>query len=146
MNFQINRASGVLLHPTSLPSPFGIGDLGHEARAFIDFLKGAGQTLWQVLPLTPTGYGDSPYQSISAFAGNPLLIDLRALVADGFLETDQLAEAFVDSDRVDFESARSLKIEFLNLAFAKFHDQASTSIASELDEFCSRAAWWLDNY
>jgi 4-alpha-glucanotransferase len=64
------RASGILLHPTSLPSAFGIGDFGDEARSFIDFLHDAGQTLWQVLPLTPTGYGDSPYQSISAFAGN----------------------------------------------------------------------------
>jgi len=142
----MTRASGILLHPTSLPSPFGIGDLGDEARAFIDFLNEAGQTLWQVLPLTPTGYGDSPYQSISAFAGNPLLIDLRALVADGLLPANQLADAFVDSDRVDFESVRSMKIEFLNRAFAKFHEQASTSIASEFDEFCSRAAWWLDNY
>ena len=142
----MTRASGILLHLTSLPSPFGIGDLGDEARAFIDFLNEAGQTLWQVLPLTPTGYGDSPYQSISAFAGNPLLIDLRALVADGLLHANQLAEAFVDSDRVDFESVRSIKIEFLNRAFAKFHDQASASIASEFDEFCSRAAWWLDNY
>src|SRR4051812_11364821 len=140
------RASGILLHPTSLPSPFGIGAVGDEARAFIDFLNEAGQTLWQVLPLTPTGYGDSPYQSTSAFAGNPLLIDLRSLVADGLLDANQLSDAFVDSDRVDFESVRSIKIEFLNRAFANFHEQASTSIASEFDEFCSRAAWWLDNY
>src|ERR1043165_2460337 len=100
MYFQINRSSGVLLHPTSLPSPFGIGDLGDEARAFIDFLHEAGQTLWQVLPLTPTGYGDSPYQSISAFAGNTLLIDPRALVADGLLHADELSDALVDADSV----------------------------------------------
>src|SRR2546423_7297178 len=133
--FNSKRASGILLHPTSLSSPFGIGDLGDEARAFVDFLNQAGQTLWQVLPLTPTGYGDSPYQSISAFAGNPLLIDLRALVADGLLHANEMADAFVNSDRVDFESVRSIKIEFLNRAFAKFHDQASTSITSEFDEF-----------
>src|SRR5437868_15306694 len=117
------RASGILLHPTSLPSPFGIGDLGEEARAFIDFLQQAGQTLWQVLPLTPTGYGDSPYQSISAFAGNILLIDPRALLADGLLHSDEVSAVLVDSDRVDFEAARSVKGELLNQAFARFRDQ-----------------------
>ncbi|HEX3084983.1 MAG TPA: 4-alpha-glucanotransferase [Pyrinomonadaceae bacterium] len=140
------RASGILLHPTSLPSPFGIGDLGEEARAFIDFLHQAGQTLWQVLPLTPTGYGDSPYQSISAFAGNTLLIDPRALVADGLLLSDEVSEAFIDSDRVDFEAARSVKGELLNQAFARFRDQESASIASEFAAFCLQSAWWLDNY
>ena len=74
------RLSGILLHPTSLPSPYGIGDLGDEAYAFIDFLARAGQHLWQVLPLTHTGFGDSPYQSFSAFAGQPLLIDTRHLI------------------------------------------------------------------
>src|SRR6266478_5722621 len=83
MNFP--RSSGVLLHPTSLPGPFGIGDLGPEAYAFIDFLAQTGQGIWQVLPLGPTGYGDSPYQSFSAFAGNPLLISPEKLVEDGFL-------------------------------------------------------------
>src|SRR2546430_14410089 len=86
------RQSGILLHPTSLPSPFGIGDFGAEARAFVDFLHGAGQTLWQTLPLGPTGYGNSPYQALSAFAGNTLLIDQRALVDDGLLETNDVAE------------------------------------------------------
>ena len=79
------RSSGILLHPTSLPGPYGIGDLGGEARAFVDFLHAAGQQLWQVLPLGPTGYGNSPYQSGSAFAGNPLLISPEDLVADGLL-------------------------------------------------------------
>lgn len=81
------RSSGILLHLTSLSSPFGSGDFGDEARAFIDFLHQAGQSLWQVLPLGPTGYGDSPYQSISAFAGNTLLIDPRALQQDGLIES-----------------------------------------------------------
>ena len=134
------------MHPTSLPSPFGIGDLGDEARAFIDFLHEAGQTLWQVLPLTPTGYGDSPYQSISAFAGNPLLIDLRALTADGLLHANEFVDAFVDTDSVDFEFARSTKTELLNRAFANFRNQAAGSIAAEFAEFCARAAWWLDDY
>ena len=76
------RASGVLLHPTSLPGPYGVGDLGAEARAFADFLAAAGQTLWQVLPLGPTGYGDSPYQCFSAFAGNPLLVHVPGATSD----------------------------------------------------------------
>ena len=80
------RSSGVLLHPTSLPARFGIGDLGPSAFAFIDLLASAGQRLWQVLPLGPTGYGDSPYQCFSAFAGNPLLISLERLLEDGVIE------------------------------------------------------------
>src|SRR3954466_7226864 len=142
----MSRASGILLHPTSLPSPYGIGDLGEEARAFVDFLHQAGQTLWQVLPLTPTGYGDSPYQSISAFAGNTLLIDPRALVTEGLLEESDLPAAFADSDRVDFNAVRSAKNEFLNRAFARFRDEKPHSIASQFDEFCVRSAWWLDDF
>src|SRR5215470_14743919 len=84
------RSSGVLLHPTSLPGRFGIGDLGPSAFEFIDFLGAGGQRLWQVLPLGPTGYGDSPYQSFSAFAGNPLLISLERLVEQGYLTPPEL--------------------------------------------------------
>ncbi len=83
MKFQ--RASGILLHPTSLPGDFGIGDLGPTAFEFVDFLARSGQTYWQILPLGPTGYGDSPYQCFSAFAGNPLLISPEKLVEDGLL-------------------------------------------------------------
>jgi 4-alpha-glucanotransferase len=83
------RSSGVLLHPTSLPGRYGIGDLGTSALEFIDALAGAGQRLWQVLPLGPTGYGDSPYQGLSAFAGNPLLISLDGLIADGLLTASE---------------------------------------------------------
>src|SRR5262245_23109203 len=84
------RSSGLPLHPTSLPSPHGAGDLGTEAHRFADFLAGAGQRWWQMLPVTPPSWGDSPYTSSSAFAGNPVLIDLRALVDDGFLREDEL--------------------------------------------------------
>ena len=84
------RSSGVLLHPTSFPGRYGIGDLGEAAYRFVDFLHGAGQSLWQVLPLGPTGYGDSPYQCFSAFAGNPLLIDPEQLIGDGLLSWDEL--------------------------------------------------------
>src|SRR5512140_1780207 len=97
------RSAGILLHPTSLPGRYGIGDLGDEARRFADFLRDAGQTIWQVLPINPTGYGDSPYQSFSAFAGNPLLISLDELRERGYLAEADLASAppFPDHE-VDF--------------------------------------------
>ena len=85
------RSSGILLHPTALPGPFACGDLGPAAGAFVDFLADAGQMLWQVLPLGPTGFGDSPYQSFSAFAGNPLLVSPERLALDGLLTGDELA-------------------------------------------------------
>src|SRR5258708_30519826 len=97
------RSSGVLLHPTSLPGRFGIGDLGPSAFEFIDLLASAGQRLWQVLPLGPTGYGDSPYQCFSAFAGNPLLISLERLIEDGLLtETQAGHQQVVQPGSVDY--------------------------------------------
>ncbi|MGH9768506.1 MAG: 4-alpha-glucanotransferase, partial [Blastocatellia bacterium] len=89
----VSRSGGILLHPTSLPGRFGIGDLGTAAYEFVGFLEESGQSLWQVLPLGPTGYGDSPYQCFSAFAGNPLLVSLEALVADGLLDQSDLDNA-----------------------------------------------------
>ena len=89
---EFTRSAGILLHPTSLPGKYGIGDLGNEAFKFIDFLKDAGQKLWQVFPLGPTGYGDSPYQCFSAFAGNPLLISPDKLKEEGFLSKKDLAK------------------------------------------------------
>src|ERR1019366_9088872 len=87
----LSRAAGILLHPTSLPGPEGIGTLGADARRFVDFLKQAGMRLWQVLPLGPTGYADSPYAGLSAFAGNPMLIDLHGLIAHGWLRSRELS-------------------------------------------------------
>ncbi len=84
------RSSGILVHPTSLPGQFGIGDIGPEAYKFVDFLKSTGQKLWQILPLGPTGYGNSPYACYSAFAGNPNLISPEVLLEDGFLDEDDL--------------------------------------------------------
>src|SRR5580704_16914754 len=92
------RSSGILLHPTSLPGAYGIGELGQEAHAFADFLRDSGQHIWQVLPLGPTGYGDSPYQCFSAFAGNPLLISLERLVEQGLLPAASLSHAPSFSD------------------------------------------------
>src|SRR5499427_6982281 len=86
------RSSGILLHPTSLPGRFGVGDLGHEAYRFADFLDSAMQSVWQVLPLGPTGYGDSPYQVFSAFAGNPLLISPELLAEEGLLSSQDLSD------------------------------------------------------
>src|ERR1700689_4878390 len=101
---QFPRSSGILLHPTSLPGRYGIGELGAESRRFVDFLAAAGQTLWQVLPLGPPGFGDLPYQCFSAWAGNPLLISLEWLVEKGWLDASALANApeFPET-QVDFE-------------------------------------------
>ena len=135
------RASGILLHLTSLPGRFGIGELGAEARAFIDFLSGAGQTRWQVLPLGPTSYGDSPYQSFSAFAGNPLLISTERLSRDGLLTGDALADipAF-PPDLVDYGWVIGFKLGLLRRAYAK---------AKELDRAEPEGLGdvpWLDDY
>jgi len=140
-----NRSSGILLHPTSLPSPFGIGDLGAEARAFIDFLHDAGQTLWQTLPLGPTGYGDSPYQAISAFAGNPLLIDPRQLIEDGWLNQSVINVARFSPGLVKFEIVRDFKERVLHLAFLHFK-RSSLSNYPGFEEFCDHSSWWLTDY
>src|SRR5678816_1036097 len=102
MNFHQPRSSGLLLHPTSLPGPYGIGDLGPEAYAWVDTLVRAKQKWWQVLPLGPTGYGDSPYQSFSAFAGNPYLISPDLLIKDGLLKREDLGGVRFPAERVDF--------------------------------------------
>lgn len=141
-----NRSSGVLLHITSLPSPFGIGDLGDEARAFVDFLQAAGQTLWQILPLGPTGCGNSPYQTLSAFAGNALLIDPRHLAADRLIAEDDLAAPESDEARVDFDLARGFKIKLLRTAYDNFKHGPFENLRQEFEEFCERTAWWLDDY
>ena len=143
---QLSRSSGILLHPTSLPGSYGIGDFGHEARAFIDFLATGGQHLWQVLPLGPTGYGNSPYQSVSAFAGNTLLIDPRQLIADGLLATEDLAHPKFPEDHVEFEGVRNFKYELLGRACKNFKHGSSSNLRDEYEKFCEASAWWLDDY
>src|SRR5882672_8741034 len=115
------RASGILLHPTSLPGPFGIGDLGAEAYRFADFLAAAGQSLWQMLPLGPTGYGDSPYAAYSAFAGNTLLISPEQLIAEGLLTDGDLATvAPLPDQAIDFEPVYELKNALLLKAYERY--------------------------
>src|SRR5512143_3417744 len=100
---KFERAAGILLHPSSLPGPYGIGDIGPQAHNWLDFLAQAGCSLWQMLPLGPTGYGDSPYQCFSAFAGNPYLISFDALVEDGLLTQEDLSDMpTFNASRVDF--------------------------------------------
>jgi 4-alpha-glucanotransferase len=142
----LTRSSGILLHPTSLPGRFGIGDLGEEARAFLAFLKASGQRLWQVLPLGPTGYGNSPYQSLSAFAGNPLLIDPLALVAEGLLTNDDLIAPAISAKQVQFEAARSLKEQLLTLAFRNYQRAPRAELRAEFEQFCELSHLWLDDY
>ena len=140
----MSRSSGILLHPTSFPSRFGVGDLGPEAYKFIDFLVEAGQTLWQILPLGPTGYGDSPYASYSAFAGNTLLISPERLVDDGLLDHGDLKETPVGP--VDYGYAHQLKDEILASAYQNFVQTDNTTLRSEFEAFVQQHAYWLDDY
>ena len=135
------RASGILLHPTSLPSRFGIGDLGPQAYAFADFLAEAGQHIWQVLPIGPTGYGDAPYQAFSAFAGNPLLISPEKLVEHGYLSREDIRDtpALPDTE-VDFGQVIPLKFDLLRKAYRRFHP------TDRFSEFVAMSGDWLDSY
>lgn len=136
------RSCGVLLHITSLPSPYGIGTFGAEAERFVDWLKEAGQGFWQLLPMGPTGYGDSPYQSFSAFAGNPMLIDLDGLVQDGLITRDSCAEADYGADPhfVDYEKVYRTKMLLLGQAFKHFSEDVGYLA------FLQEEGWWLEDY
>ncbi len=141
------RASGIIMHPTSLPGDNGIGDLGSEAFAFIDFLAGARQTYWQILPLGPTGYGDSPYQCFSAFAGNTLLISPEKLVEDGLITEVDLANRpeFI-SRKVDYGGVYNWKAQLLPVAFDGFERLASPDLRYKFESFCRENSFWLDDY
>ena len=141
------RSAGILLHPTSFPSPFGIGDLGAEAYAFIDFLEKAKQRLWQILPLTPTGFGDSPYKSDSAFAGQPLLIDLRQLVEWQLLTPEDLVGApNAQGQMVDYEEVKEWKNYRFRKAYNTFNEQPLEDLHSEYNTFYEENEDWLDIY
>lgn len=143
----LSRAAGILLHPTSLPGRFGIGDLGFEAYRFIDFLAGSGQQYWQVLPLGPTGFGNSPYMCYSAIAGNPLLISLELLRDEGYLEDGDLWNVpDFPSDQVDYDKVIAYKLPLLQKACENFKLRASEDQRNRFAEFCANKALWLDDY
>ena len=141
------RLSGILVHPTSFPSPYGIGDLGQGAYDFIDFLHETGQRLWQILPLGPTGFGDSPYQGPSAFAGQPLLISPEKLMEKGLLKEEDLDEMPEwDPVKVDYGPAITYKNELLKKAFHTFHHTPDKTMLEEFDIFCEQEKDWLADY
>jgi 4-alpha-glucanotransferase len=140
------RASGLLLHVTSLPSRYGIGDLGPAAVAWIDRLHDAGQGWWQSLPLGPTGYGDSPYQSLSSFAGNPLLISPDWLIEDELVKPSDVAGRSFSATAVDFEAVKSFKGALLDTAWTSFAAGARSDLHPAFERFVQEQSHWLDDY
>lgn len=144
---KLNRSSGILLHPTSLPGLYGIGDLGPAAFQWIDFLSESGCKLWQILPLGPTGYGDSPYQCFSAFAGNPYLISPDLLINDHLLVPEDLKEIpEFPSGQVDYGEIFTWKPDLLDIAYLHFEQSGSEELRNEFAAFCNENASWLDDY
>lgn len=142
-----DRASGILLHPTSLPGPLGAGDFGADAYRFIDWLADAGQTYWQVLPLGETGPGNSPYMSSSAFAGNVLLVDLVELSSHGWLSPEDLKpDSDFQSDRADYLLVRPFRMERLRRAAKSFFASGHVDWHRSYAEYCDSQAEWLDDY
>src|SRR5882724_4339997 len=139
------RASGLLLHATSLPSPYGIGDLGPAAFEWVDRLHEAGQSWWQALPLGPTGYGNSPYQCLSSFVGNGLLISPEFLVEDGFLQADDCTGAF-SSANIDYDAVIPFKHRLLEKAYTRFQAGTRKDLMPAYEKFCQSRASWLEDY
>ncbi len=143
---RFERSAGILLHPTSLPGKFGIGDLGNEAYNFVNFLESAGQKLWQVFPLGPTGYGDSPYQCFSAFAGNPLLVSPEKLKEDGLLTDEDLKNIpHFDPTNIDFGEVINFKNEILHKAFNSFKNRNGET-DSHFKDFYKSNELWLEDF
>lgn len=140
------RLSGVLVHVTSLPAHGGIGDFGPAAYAFVDWLESAKQRVWQVLPLNPVGYGNSPYSAISAFAGSPLLISLELLQRDGWLTAEEVAGAPSADGNVDFGRVNQEKLPLVELAARRFLKGSRGEVCERYDHFCERNAYWLVDY
>lgn len=144
---KFDRASGILLHPTSLPGPYGIGDIGPQACQWIDFLSNTGCGLWQLLPLGPTGYGDSPYQCFSTFAGNPYLISPEALFADDLLHSDDLVDHPVfPEDHVDYGAVIPWKLNLLDRSYLRFKYSDSPELGEAFAEFLNDQASWLNDF
>ena len=144
MNFP--RSTGILLHPISLPSRGGIGDLGPAAYEFLDFLAAARQGLWQVLPLNPPANGNSPYSSTSAFAGNPLLISLERLAEKGWITPASLSNLSATVGLIDYEQVRREKLPLLRKAAQNFLQRATGNGRGRFDQFCHENSWWLEGY
>lgn len=142
------RCAGILMPITSLPSPYGIGSLGKDAYDFADFLKAAGQKIWQILPVGPTSYGDSPYQSFSTYAGNPYMIDLDTLVREGLLSRDEIAghDWGGDPETVDYEKIYNARFDVLYSAFSQFNKIAGEKELEAFEAFIKENADWLPNY
>jgi 4-alpha-glucanotransferase len=146
MSSPTKRYSGILLHPTSLPGQFGIGDLGPAAFAWVDALASARQSLWQILPLGPTGYGDSPYQCFSAFAGNVNLLSPELMLRDGLLCALDVGGQIFPSDRVDFGRVIPFKLGLLRCAWENFRAGQCASLREPFEHFCTEHHDWLDDY
>ncbi|RMF42618.1 MAG: 4-alpha-glucanotransferase [Planctomycetota bacterium] len=145
---ELDRAAGILLHVTSLPGPFGVGDFGCGTRRLIDFLQQTGQSIWQILPLSPPLHGNSPYSSASAFAGNPLFITPDGLHASGWLTDSEyraLTAGSPSSPHCDYTAARRAKLVMLHQAFRRFLSEGADR-SPEYHEFCQRSSYWLDDY
>lgn len=142
------RSSGILFHPTSLPGKYGIGTLGKEAYAFIDFLKKSRQKLWQIFPLGPTGYGDSPYQSFSSFAGNPYLIDFDLLIEAHLLSEEDLRDVFFgdNEEYIDYGAIYNQKYPLLRKAYENFKSSDNHEMRENLEDFKRENASWLNDY
>lgn len=142
------RSSGILMHISSLPGEYGIGDFGKKAYEFVDFLKKSEQKLWQVLPMGPTGYGDSPYQSFSTYAGNPYFIDIEEFYQLGYLDKDDLdyMREINYNDNLDYEQLYDRKTRVLKKAFEGFRREKREDIIEEFKKFKGENSWWLDNY
>lgn len=144
---KFKRSSGILLHPTSLPGPYGIGDLGPQATRWVDFLSEVGCGLWQVLPLGPTGYADSPYQCFSAFAGNPYLVSPDLLLEEGLLRPKDLSDRpSLSAGYVDYGSIFQWKPALLDRAYARFCQDGTPALRQELAAFQAAQAGWLDDF
>src|SRR6187399_65290 len=140
------RASGLLLHVTSLPSPYGIGDVGPTAIAWINQLCDAGQSWWQALPLGPTGYGDSPYQSLSSFAGNGLLISPDWLIADGLLRAADCVFVAPSASAVDYRNVIPFKHWILDEVWSNFNNSPHPELKAAFEQFCQVQSHWLEDY
>ena len=142
------RSSGILFHPTSLPGKYGIGTLGKEAYAFIDFLKKSKQKLWQIFPLGPTGYGDSPYQSFSSFAGNPYLIDFDLLIEAHLLSEEDLRDIFFgdNEEHIDYGAIYNQKYPLLRKAYENFKSSDNNEMKGSLENFKRENSSWLNDY